>query len=663
MGRPKKATARERRLAEFINSGDWREKRRLAEQEPDLISADTSELLEDWIRQVEAQGDSESADELRYYQDFLRLARAEGISAAAEAVAEGYAQAGNQALERFHRDATTDALDDAVAALVQAIAATTRERCPAWWNSLGLAYSERYDAAGDEEDLDLAVSSARRAVQDTRPGDAERAGCLVNLGVYLLDRYDARGSDGEDLSAAEKAARAAVDSAGPDSGYLSAAWLVHARVAGARFDMTQQARFLDESISSTETARAVATTAAERAACAGTLGSRLLSRYTLTGNPADLDAAIANTQRALNLTPAPSAQRSSRLSNLGMAYLARYDRLGDIADLDVTILALEESAGATPQGAPMAGAVTANLGLALAERYERRRQHVDLNRAVEALLRAVELTPPRAIHRPQMLLDLGGVLLDRYECDARSEDLDSAIERFEQALKQASPASPEAVALHNRLSVALRFRFAARGDRRDLDRAVAAARRAVSATSNDSPLMSGWLDGLAGALRDRWAVTSAKQDQRNARDAYWQAARQGMEADPATALRSALSWESWASSSRRPGEAADAARLAVAAVRTLVSTQVMRSDKETWLRDATGLAGRAGLALACAGDFGGAVVAMETCRAILLDEALQVSEGGLGRLRDTGHAALVARLRHAVDAVHAHSGPHATPAL
>jgi len=109
-----------------------------------------------------------------------------------EAVAEGYAHAGNQALERFHRDAAADALDDAVAALVHAIAATTRERCPAWWNSLGLAYSERYDAAGDEEDLDLAIATARRAVQDTRPGDAERAGCLVNLGVYLLDRYDAR---------------------------------------------------------------------------------------------------------------------------------------------------------------------------------------------------------------------------------------------------------------------------------------------------------------------------------------------------------------------------------------------------------------------------------------------------------------------------------------
>jgi hypothetical protein len=61
----------------------------------------------------------------------------------------------------------------------------------------------------------------------------------------------------------------------------------------------------------------------------------------------------------------------------------------------------------------------------------------------------------------------------------------------------------------------------------------------------------------------------------------------------------------------------------VAALRSFVSAQLMRGDKEPWLHDAQGLAGRAALALAWAWDVQAAVLAADTCRAVLLDEALR----------------------------------------
>jgi hypothetical protein len=208
---------RVQRLADFINAEDWREKRRLAEQDPGLASEQTLQLLDGWIGQVESRGDAESADELRRYADFLRLLCTEGVSTAFEALAESAAQAGDEALQRFHDSRTPeeahDALDDAIASFARALAATARPRCPAWWNSAGLAHSERYDLAGDVEDLHLAVDLARRAVQDTDPGDAARAGCLVNLAGYLLDRHAAGAGDENDLAAADAAAREAVDEA------------------------------------------------------------------------------------------------------------------------------------------------------------------------------------------------------------------------------------------------------------------------------------------------------------------------------------------------------------------------------------------------------------------------------------------------------------------
>ena len=74
----------------------------------------------------------------------------------------------------------------------------------------------------------------------------------------------------------------------------------------------------------------------------------------------------------------------------------------------------------------------------------------------------------------------------------------------------------------------------------------------------------------------------------------------------------------------------------------------MRGDKETWLRDAQGLAARAALSLTQAGDARAAVVAADTCRAVLLDEALETGEATVSRLRGSGQDELVIRLHTAL---------------
>lgn len=79
---------RVRQLVAFINAGDWREKRRLVEQDVELASEGSSRLLDGWIQAVEDQGETESADELRRYSAFLGLVHREGVSTAFEAAAE-----------------------------------------------------------------------------------------------------------------------------------------------------------------------------------------------------------------------------------------------------------------------------------------------------------------------------------------------------------------------------------------------------------------------------------------------------------------------------------------------------------------------------------------------------------------------------------------------
>jgi tetratricopeptide (TPR) repeat protein len=431
---PGSDAVRVQRLADFINADDWREKRRLAEQDPGLASRQTSRVLEGWIGQVESQGDAEAAEHLRRYADFLTRVRTEGVSAAFEALAESAARLGDEALQRFYQshtpDEAHDALDDAITSFAQALSATAWPPSVSWWTGAAVAHSERYDLAGDLEDLHLAVGLTRRALQDTKPGDPARAACLVNLAGLLLDRHEAGAGDSDDVTAAEEMARQAVREARQASSpaardQLAAAWVVQARAATVRYDQAPDPTLLQDAIAAAQSAVEAAATDRDRAAGTGSLASALLRRYELAGDTHDLDAAIAQHRLALELTASPSL-RPTRLSNLGTALLSRYDRLGELGDLDAAIDVLEQASELTPETASIAGAVSSNLGLVLAERYERRKVDNDLERAVVAFRRAVELTPQGAVQRPSTLLNLGGGLIDKYERLGDHADLDGA---------------------------------------------------------------------------------------------------------------------------------------------------------------------------------------------------------------------------------------------
>lgn len=646
------------RLVAFINADDWREKRSLAEQHPELATEETSQLLERWIAAVGSQGDGESVAELRRYADFLALLRTHGVSTTFEAAAESAARDGHAALQRFQDSDTPDAaraaLDDAARSFATALAASTRTDRSAWFDRLGLVYSERFDRAGDPDDLNLAVDLGRRALEDTAPNASSRASQLTNLATYLLDRHDAGAGTADDLAAAEETAGRAVDAArraarptaAPPPAVLAAAWLVRARAAMARFDDRRDPTRLADAIDAARTALEVATTDRDRAAGSGTLGNALLSRYAVRADPDELDSAVTHHRRALRVTTTPSAQ-AIRLSNLGIALLTRYDRTGDIGDINEAIDVLERASDLTPATASSAGAVSTNLGLVLAERYERRRAGDDLARAVAAFGRAVDLTPDRAVQRPWTLLNLGGGLIDLYEQQRHAAHLDAAVGRLAEGLALLPADSTDTAAFHNRLSAALRLR-ADGGGTPDVDRAVEAARRAVDVTAPDSPQLPGWLEGLAAALRARYGRTGEEPDRREASEAYRRAAELGILSDPGTALRAALAWQSWTLGRGDGTEAASATGLAVRALRALVAAQLLRGDKETWLRDAEGLTGRAALALTSVGDGPAAVLAVETCRAVLLDEALQTGESGVRRLDDDGHHELALRLRQAL---------------
>ena len=82
------------------------------------------------------------------------------------------------------------------------------------------------------------------------------------------------------------------------------------------------------------------------------LGVLLQRRFELTGELANLDAAIDAEQAAVAAIP-PSDPRQARcLSNLGNALRIRFGQTGALADLDAAIKAGQAAVDATPHGNP-----------------------------------------------------------------------------------------------------------------------------------------------------------------------------------------------------------------------------------------------------------------------------------------------------------------------
>ena len=112
-------------------------------------------------------------------------------------------------------------------------------------------------------------------------------------------------------------------------------------------------------------------------------------------------------------------------------------------------------------------------------------------------------------------------------------------------------------------------------------------------------------------------------DPARAVEAFRTACHLGLDQGVGGVLHTAGVWSQWAAVRGAWREAAEACGYALTATERLFHTQLARQHKETWLREAIGLPARAAYALGRAGDLSGAVVALESGRAMLLSETLE----------------------------------------
>jgi hypothetical protein len=531
--------------------------------------------------------------------------------------------AGGVLLRRYWAIGSRDDLDTALEELRNAVALTPA-RSPlvaGRLGNLGLARREVYRNTGDLPVLEQAISAFERAVRA-----AGTPAMLTNLALGLQDRYLRTGNLDDLARAIDCSEQACRDGEGASYVMLGDLLRLRYESAGQRPDLAQAITLLEAGL------RAAPAGTPERYRRLVDLGVALLDQHTASGDPDDLATALRLFDEAAQAVPAASPDRASCLAHRSIACYRRYQSAGSLDDLDRAVDGLDEAVQATGSSSVDAVDWTVNLAAVLHERARRTGASQDRDRAISLLEAVCAPGATTWLYQYAAMNDLGNALRDRYHGTGARPDLDGAVRVLQAALDAAPPGSALSATLRANLGIAERDRYAADRSATDLDEAIRHLATAVEMSSPGDADRARRLFGLALATRDRYELGHQVADLDAAIEAYRRGCAAGLPADPLSALAASQEWGAWAMDRRSWPEAATAFRAAIGAMLAVVRAQVIREHKENWLRDTTGLPGRAAYAAAMARQLPAAVAAAEAGRAAILAETLHGGELDLRRL-------------------------------
>lgn len=519
--------------------------------------------------------------------------------------------------------------------------------------NLGTALTARYQHSSNIADLKEAIAFCHQAVTMSTADTQNRHKIIANLGHKLCTLYESNGQI-ETLEEAVATCHQAVDIAPTDPMAIE----VLARVLHQRYTRIGRVEDLDETISYCRQARDPI--AADRPVCLSELGIALITRYNRSGNEEDLEAAIAAFRQDLEAVPAGSSAQADCLDHLGAALNSWYKQTGMAEDLDESITLLRRAAELKPN----APGIWTNLATALGDRHRHSGRMEDMQERIALNRRAVAASAVGSQAYPDLLNNLGVTLCDAHQHTHREEDLAEAIELCRRAVEATPADSPDRPSFLGNLAYALNSRYAQKGEIDDLHEAVMVCRQSVNAAGIGSPIRALHLNTLGNSLSQLYQLTAQMNDLDEAIGVYRDAVREGPSPDvhalhnlalalckryqqtskigdlqeaitsfrqvlersrvrnPGIALTSAQTLGSLLLQLSRWDDAAAVHGDAMSLMDTVCDTQILRSDKHSWLRSANLLYANAAYAMVRLGDLEGAVLALETGRARVLTEML-----------------------------------------
>ena len=248
-----------------------------------------------------------------------------------------------------------------------------------------------------------------------------------------------------------------------------------------------------------------------KAARVNNIGLMLERRYELTQSLPDLQAAILETQQAVELTPRGNPDREQWLNNLGSQLELRYERTRDLSDLEASITTALDVINSTslPENDPARAVWYNSLVTKLTLKYEQTQEQSDLDLAITTAQEAVQLTPRNHPERGGRLTNLGTQLERRYERTHDVADLNLAIAVSQEAVDICPRNHRNRGPCLNNLANKLQMRHELTGSLDHLNAAIRAAENVLE-EGHSNPVH--WLTNLVTLLKSRYELAKDVSD-------------------------------------------------------------------------------------------------------------------------------------------------------
>jgi len=552
---------------------------------------------------------------------------------------------GNILRDRYFCLGNLTDLEESIKSYQKAVSLTPKNSpdLPMYLNNLGIGFVDIHSCLGNLTNLEEGIKIFRKAVSLTPKKSTELSSRLVSLGGGLRNRYSCLGNLA-DLEECINIYRKAI-SLSPESSPNLPIYLGHLGSGLAdRYYHMGNYEDLEECIKVYKKAVYLTPESSSYMPyCLNNLGSAFGYRYSSTGNLTDLEESIIVYQKAVSLSPENSPDLSMFLCGLGNSFIGRYSRLGSLADLEKGINFHRKATSMTSETSPNLSGYLNNLGVGLREHYQRLGNLTDIKEGIKFYDKAISLSE-NSPDLPMYLSNFGTALMDIYSLTNDTVYIENGIKAYQKAISLLSENSPDLPCYLNNLGTALTDRYDSYSSTENLthlEEGIKVCQKAVSLTPENSPYLSCHLNNPGKGLLSRYCFSSDFADFEEGIKNFQKAAEIGLNISLEESLRSSKNWLQFAFNHQLWKETEQSYFYAYHASQRLLRSQLLRDEKENWLKETQGFAAQAAYALAKLDKLQDASVAIENGLARLLSEILAIDRANLEQLKKTEHAHLI----------------------